>query len=351
MSDQVEFADELCRNVDHALAERLKSQAAKASRGALVRRLYPVIQKYRRVGMTLEEIASVLQEQGYDLNRGHLVWHLGRIDKESPLGVVTPHQEPLPIEQEVNESGEPAEVDSLPSNKRDTRQADKPSEPKPKAKAEIEPKAKKSDEASDLSFSDPLELEGTWITGAPVKWWPAPKVSDSAPAECPLPMPLRYALPVELRPKDMPAVPDDWSIYKLTEGKRDKHRLPDTGSVLRKWWCFFSPRLSSTSRLYGVLPGIDPEAPYGRYPDGRPYTSDDEVWGLGQGGAVRQLSMIDKVPPGEVTPVDLFLGFPGSSSSSVGDALLFDPADSPDVLEWKEAAKRCGQPTDPPEVT
>lgn len=172
----------------------------------------------------------------------------------------------------------------------------KQSKPPPVEKVKTTPVRKVAPKVSSGKLATPanhtpaeaLELEGTWITGAPVKWWSAPDVNDSVPAECPLPMPLRYALPVDLRPKDMPAVPDDWSIYKLTAGKRDKHRLPDTGSVLRKWWCFFSPRLSSTSRLFGVLPGIDPEAPYGRYPDGRPYTSDDEVWGLGRCGAPAQ---------------------------------------------------------------
>lgn len=291
---------------------------------------YDLIERRLSEGVRLSAIADVLGMSPKTLSNGLSLLRKAKGSK--------PKSGPVEGKQE---SSRPEAKQSKPSP---TSTTAKPAPAPPAREAKPAP-------SPDHMPAGAIELDGEWITGERVKWWPPPKVSDGAPAECPLPMPLRYALPVDLRPKDMPAVPDDWSIYKLTAGKRDKHRLPDTGSVLRKWWCFFSPRLSSTSRLYGVLPGIDPEAPYGRYPDGRPYTSDDEVWGLGQGGAVRQLSMIDKVPPGEVTPVDLFLGFPGASSSSVGDALLFDPAESHEVLEWKAAAERCGQPTDPPEVT
>ncbi|MEJ2631880.1 MAG: hypothetical protein P8011_05520 [Acidihalobacter sp.] len=217
--------------------------------------------------------------------------------------------------------------------------------------AETEPTPKKATDSLDYSPGDPLELGGTWITGAPVRWWDSAEPGDRTPAESPLPMPLRYVLPEEFRPKDMPPVPAEWTTYEIEAKRGDKLTLPDTGSMFRNWWCYVSPRLSSSSRLYGVLPGVDPEAPFGRYPDGRPYKDEQTVWGLGQGGAIRQRSMIDKIPPGELTPVDLFTGFPTVDDTNIGNALLLDPEDSPRIVAWKEAALKCGQPTNPPEVT
>lgn len=204
--------------------------------------------------------------------------------------------------------------------------------------------------STDYTPDDPLLLEGQWITGEPVRWWSSRRSGDAAPPASPLPLPLRYPLPENLRPAEMPPVPE-WAIYDLKEMPGDRLQLPDTGSLFRKWWCYFTPRMPPGACLYGVLPGCDPEAPYGRYLDGRPYKADRSVWGIGQGGATRQKSMIGKVPPGETTPVDLALGFPAAESSQAGQALLLEPPDDPRVVAWKAAARHCGQPTDPPKVT
>ena len=343
-----ELADTLRQRVDRALAERL-AQPDALSPGALIRILYPVIGKYRDAGLALADIASVLQAEGYPINKGHLVRHLGVIEKTSDR---SPGQQDSAsaTPKTHSDSRKTKPVGKASTSGRSTVDTTGAAPSKARQALPEQSAPNRGQNATDYTPGDPLALEGKWITGEPVRWWTPSPAGDAAPTESPLPMPLRYPLPEALRPKDMPPVPDEWAIYDLKAMPDDRLALPDTGSMFRKWWCYFSPRISSGSRLYGVLPGCDPEAPYGRYPDGRPYENEHGVWGIGQGGATRQRSLIDKVPPGEPTPIDLFLGFPSAEGPNAGYYLLSNP-DDPLILAWKEAARRCGRPTDPPKVT
>lgn len=345
MSDEL---DDMCRRIDAALASRAAGTSG-ISRGAIIRRLYPVILKYRSAGLTLEDIAEVLQAEGYPITPRHLTWHLGAIKKERGALSSTSAQRQPALPLETQEPDEPSPSPEEPEGRETDMQAERAlqqaaSSDGRKEAVTKQPAQDRDRNSTEYTAADPLALEGQWLTGAPMRWWTPSRSGDPAPSESPLPMPLRYPLPEELRPEKMPPVPEEWGTYELKAMPGDKLELPDTGSLFRKWWCYFSPRISSSSRLYGVLPGSDPEAPYGRYLDGRPYKADNRVWGIGQGGPARQLSMINKVPPREPTPVGLAFGFP-ETPSNAGNS------EEPDVLAWKAAARRCGQPTDPPKAT
>ncbi|WP_156055415.1 MULTISPECIES: hypothetical protein [unclassified Thiomonas] len=55
------------------------------SPGSLVRVLFPVIEKHLAAGLTLEDIAAALRDDGFAIKRTHLVRHLGIIRAENGL--------------------------------------------------------------------------------------------------------------------------------------------------------------------------------------------------------------------------------------------------------------------------
>ncbi|MHB0989805.1 MAG: hypothetical protein ACYC3O_07240 [Burkholderiales bacterium] len=74
--EEAEFLERL----DKALSMR-ENDPNQISSEALIRRCYPIIKKYQQKGFKLEAIAAVLQEMGFNLNKGHLVRGLGKIEK------------------------------------------------------------------------------------------------------------------------------------------------------------------------------------------------------------------------------------------------------------------------------
>lgn len=76
--EEAEFLERLDKEL--SLRENDPNQI---SSEALIRRCYPIIKKYQQKGFKLEAIAAVLQEMGFNLNKGHLVRGLGKIEKEN----------------------------------------------------------------------------------------------------------------------------------------------------------------------------------------------------------------------------------------------------------------------------
>lgn len=76
--------ENLRRRCDLALQRRL-SNPDSWSPAALIKVLFPVIEKYLSAGLTLEEIAKTLRDEGFSITKGHLVRHLGAIRAENGL--------------------------------------------------------------------------------------------------------------------------------------------------------------------------------------------------------------------------------------------------------------------------
>lgn len=88
------------QRADATLTRRLQDPQ-RLSPGSLVRVLFHVIEKHLAAGLTLEDIASALQEDGFAVKKTHLVRHLGLLRAERGLeplqrGVKAKPQPPEP---------------------------------------------------------------------------------------------------------------------------------------------------------------------------------------------------------------------------------------------------------------
>lgn len=78
------LAERIRQQVDAALTRRLENPVCLAP-ASLIRILYQVIEKHLSAGLLLDEIANALQDEGYQVTKGHLVRHLGTIREEHGL--------------------------------------------------------------------------------------------------------------------------------------------------------------------------------------------------------------------------------------------------------------------------
>ncbi|MDE2255072.1 MAG: hypothetical protein KGL42_12550 [Betaproteobacteria bacterium] len=82
--DFEDATESIRQRADATLMRRLQDPQ-RLSAGSLVRVLFPVIEKHLAAGMTLEDIAAALQDDGFTIKRTHLVRHLGSIRSENGL--------------------------------------------------------------------------------------------------------------------------------------------------------------------------------------------------------------------------------------------------------------------------
>ncbi|NNM65801.1 MAG: hypothetical protein HKL99_14560 [Burkholderiales bacterium] len=77
-------AERIRQRADATLTRRLQDPQ-RLSPGSLVRVLFSVIEKHLAAGLTLEDIATALQEDGFAVKKTHLVRHLGVLRAERGL--------------------------------------------------------------------------------------------------------------------------------------------------------------------------------------------------------------------------------------------------------------------------
>ena len=77
-------AERIRQRADATLTRRLQDPQ-RLSPGSLVRVLFSVIEKHLAAGLTLEDIATALQEDGFAVKKTHLVRHLGVLRAEHGL--------------------------------------------------------------------------------------------------------------------------------------------------------------------------------------------------------------------------------------------------------------------------
>ncbi len=77
-------AERIRQRADATLTRRLQDPQ-RLSPGSLVRVLFSVIEKHLAAGLTLEDIATALQEDGFAVKKTHLVRHLGVLRAECGL--------------------------------------------------------------------------------------------------------------------------------------------------------------------------------------------------------------------------------------------------------------------------
>lgn len=77
-------AERIRQRADATLTRRLQDPQ-RLSPSSLVRVLFPVIEKHLAAGLTLEDIAAALRDDGFAIKRTHLVRHLGIIRAENGL--------------------------------------------------------------------------------------------------------------------------------------------------------------------------------------------------------------------------------------------------------------------------
>ncbi len=82
--DFEDLTERIRQRADATLTRRLQDPQ-RLSPGSLVRVLFPVIEKHLAAGLTLEDIATALQDDGFAIKRTHLVRHLGLIRAENGL--------------------------------------------------------------------------------------------------------------------------------------------------------------------------------------------------------------------------------------------------------------------------
>ena len=92
-------AERIRQRADATLTRRLQDPQ-RLSPGSLVHVLFPVIEKHLAAGLTLEDIATALQDDGFAIKKTHLVRHLGSIRAERGLppmqrGVKPNNQQPV----------------------------------------------------------------------------------------------------------------------------------------------------------------------------------------------------------------------------------------------------------------
>ncbi|MBN8744520.1 MAG: hypothetical protein J0I24_09455 [Thiomonas arsenitoxydans] len=82
--DFEDLTESIRQRADATLTRRLQDPQ-RLSPGSLVRVLFPVIEKHLAAGLTLEDIAAALRDDGFAIKRTHLVRHLGIIHAENGL--------------------------------------------------------------------------------------------------------------------------------------------------------------------------------------------------------------------------------------------------------------------------
>ena len=165
--DFEDLTERIRQRADATLTRRLQDPQ-RLSPGSLVRVLFLVIEKHLAAGLTLEDIATALQDDGFAIKRTHLVRHLGLIRAENGLPPLRRGVKPAPQPQgakKTTDDTQPAAPSAPPAPAAKAAGAPAPARPAPSVST-----AKALSSApfpdiprGDLTHTERSELAKKWI--------------------------------------------------------------------------------------------------------------------------------------------------------------------------------------------
>lgn len=175
-------AGHIRQRADATLTRRLQDPQ-RLSPGSLVGVLFPVIEKYLAAGLTLEDIATALQEDGFAVKKTHLVRHLGSLRAERgsrtppPPAAIPAATQPAPV------APAPAATESVATVGAKKEAALVPAPAEPRAEAASPPAPLPEIPVGNLTDVQRSEIVKRWIASQFGDRHPKQIKPDELPAE------------------------------------------------------------------------------------------------------------------------------------------------------------------------
>lgn len=165
--DFEDLTERIRQRADATLTRRLQDPQ-RLSPGSLVRVLFPVIEKHLAAGLTLEDIATALQDDGFAIKRTHLVRHLGLIRAENGLPPLRRGVKPAPQPQgakKTTDDTQPAAPSAPPAPAAKAAGTPAPARPAPSVSTAktLSPALFPDIPRGELTHTERSELVKKWI--------------------------------------------------------------------------------------------------------------------------------------------------------------------------------------------